>query len=108
GFSGVCGGAHVHACGAFREFAHSAEGGRSDEEYLAGLCDLSGELARRAVLRAVVKDVKAVAGIREFVVGLQGGFLKFDLRNGELRKKADQIKWNLKRIEDVWYDLSRP
>ncbi|MBT7927970.1 hypothetical protein HN695_06565, partial [Candidatus Woesearchaeota archaeon] len=29
-----------------------------------------------------------------------------DLRNGELRKKSDAIKWNLKKIEDILYDIS--
>jgi hypothetical protein len=31
--------------------------------------------------------------------------MKFDLRNGELRKKFDEIKWNLKKIEDIAYDI---
>jgi hypothetical protein len=31
--------------------------------------------------------------------------LDFDFRSGELRKKSDAIKWNLKKIEDILYDL---
>lgn len=81
--------------------------GASDEDYLLGLCDLTGELERRAVMLAGRADADGVGRIREFVDALFGEFLRFDLRSGELRKKADAIKWNLKRIEEAWYDLQR-
>ena len=32
---------------------------------------------------------------------LYGELLKFDFRDGELRKKFDGIKYDLKRLEDV-------
>ncbi|MBT3465387.1 hypothetical protein HN451_10430, partial [archaeon] len=48
------------------------------------------------------KDVKK---IYEAVVMIYDGFLNFSLRNGELRKKYDSIKWNLKKIEEILYDL---
>ena len=37
---------------------------------------------------------------------IYGEFLKLHLRNGELRKKSDAIKWNLKKLEEVMYDIS--
>ncbi|MCM2325159.1 MAG: hypothetical protein NDI94_01740 [Candidatus Woesearchaeota archaeon] len=75
------------------------------EDYLSGLCDLTGELARRAVFSVVEEDFKEVEKVKEIVSEIYEEFLKFDLRNGELRKKSDSIKWNLKKIEEVLYDL---
>jgi predicted translin family RNA/ssDNA-binding protein len=75
------------------------------EDYLLGICDLTGELERRAVVCATKDDTKEVYKIKETVEQIFGFFLSLDLRNGELRKKSDSIKWNLKKIENVVYDL---
>ncbi|AJF61645.1 TPA: hypothetical protein HA239_03860 [Candidatus Woesearchaeota archaeon] len=75
------------------------------ENYLLGICDLTGELARRAVFSVVKEDFKEVEKIKEFVSRIYEEFLKFELRNSELRKKSDSIKWNLKKIEEILYDL---
>jgi len=75
------------------------------EDYLMGICDLTGELGRRAVNLSVKKKYNEVLKIRELVDDIYGEFLKFNLRNSELRKKSDSIKWNLKKIEDIVYDL---
>ena len=77
------------------------------EDYLMGICDLTGELTRRAVALATKRDSKEVEKIKNFVEDLYGEFLKFDLRNGNLRKKYDSIKWNMKKLEEVMYDLNR-
>ena len=74
-------------------------------EYLLGLCDLTGELVRKAVQCVINKDYQQALNIKDLVEDIYGEFLKLDLRNGELRKKADSIKWNLKKLEDVAYDL---
>ncbi len=76
------------------------------EDYLMGISDLTGELTRRAVTLAN-KDAKAFVKIKELVEEIFGEFLRFDLRNGLLRKKADQIKWNLKKLEGIGYDIER-
>lgn len=75
------------------------------EEYLMGLCDLTGELSRKAVLLAIKGKVEEIEKIRDFIDDIHGEFLKLDLRNGELRKKSDSIKWNLKRVEEVLLSL---
>jgi len=75
------------------------------EDYLLGLCDLTGELGRRTVILAM-EDFDEVMRIKEVVEQIFGQFLKFDLRNGLLRKKSDAIKWNLKKIEEVIYDIN--
>ncbi len=76
------------------------------ESYLSGLADLTGELGRKAVHDAIKKDFKSVLKIKEIVEDIHGEFLKFDLRNGELRKKSDAIKWNLNKLEDMVFNLN--
>lgn len=80
--------------------------GISDEHYLLGLCDLTGELARRAVALAIRKDFDGVRSIKTLIEEIFGEFLQFNLRNSELRKKSDQIKWNLKKVEDIMYEAN--
>jgi predicted translin family RNA/ssDNA-binding protein len=72
-----------------------------------GICDLTGELTRRAVSLVTKGKGKEVLVIKNFVEDIYGEFLKFDLRNGNLRKKYDSIKWNLKKLEEIMYDLSK-
>lgn len=81
--------------------------GVSVYEYLLGLCDLSGELMRKAIYAVIKDQLRMVYRIRDTVDALYHEFLKCNLRNGELRKKADQIKWNLEKIEGVIYDLAK-
>jgi len=81
--------------------------GVNSEDYLMGLCDLTGELARRAVSLATKRKNKEVETIKKLVEEIYGEFLKFNLRNSSLRKKSDSIKWNLKKIEEIMYDLRK-
>lgn len=75
------------------------------DDYLLGLCDLTGELSRRSVVLVINNNHKEVYLIKELVEKIFELFLQLNLRNGELRKKSDAIKWNLKKIEGVIYDL---
>jgi len=77
----------------------------NNEDYLMGVCDLTGELTRRAVYLTVKKKFDSVFQIRDFVEGIYGEFLKLNLRNSQLRKKSDSIKWNLKKLEEIMYDI---
>ena len=52
-------------------------------------------------------DEETLEKIKNFVEDVYGEFLKFDLRNGQLRKKSDSIKWNLKKLEEILYDLNK-
>jgi len=76
------------------------------EDYLSGLCDLTGELVRKAIYDVIHKKFDEAEIIKELVHDIYGEFLKLHLRNGELRKKSDSIKWNLKKLEEVMYDIS--
>lgn len=75
------------------------------EHYLLGLCDLTGELVRKAVNDIIKKKYKNVLKIKDLVEEIYGEFLKLNLRNNELRVKSDSIKYNLKKLEDITYDL---
>ena len=75
------------------------------EDYLMGLCDLTGELGRKAVNESIKKNFKKAFEIKGVVEDIYGEFLKFNLRNSELRKKSDAIKWNLQKLEDLVFDL---
>ena len=79
----------------------------NSEEYLLGLCDLAGELVRKAVKDSIKKNFDSVLEIRDFVEELYGEFLKFNLRNGELRKKSDSVRWNLNKLEELALDVSK-
>ena len=74
-------------------------------EYLLGICDLSGELMRKAVNLVIKDKIPEAEKIRDVVDEIYHEFLNFNLRNGELRKKSDQIKWNLEKLEDMMYNL---
>ena len=78
----------------------------SSEDYLMGICDLTGELCRKAIFEVIHKRFREAEKIKEIVNEIYGEFLKFNLRNGELRKKSDSIKWNLKKLEEIMYDVS--
>ena len=97
---------------AFYEFAKNkriptkASLGVSAEDYLSGLCDLTGELVRKAIYDVIHKKFDEAEKIKDLVHEIYGEFLKLHLRNGELRKKSDSIKWNLKKLEEVMYDIS--
>ena len=75
----------------------------AEEDFLMGISDLTGELARRAV-KIAHKGKKEVPKIKNLVEDIFGEFLDLNLRNGQVRKKADSIKWNLKKLEEVMYD----
>lgn len=75
------------------------------EDYLGGICDLTGELVRKAIYNVIHKKFSDAEKIKELVHLIYGEFLKLNLRNGELRKKSDSIKWNLKKLEEVMYDV---
>src|SRR3989344_5486552 len=75
-------------------------------DYLLGLCDLTGELVRLAINKAIRKDYSYALRIKSAVEEIYGEFLKFDLRNGPLRKKADSLKWNLKKLEELALSIS--
>ena len=82
-----------------------AQLGVSAEHYLLGVCDLVGELNRKAVNAAIRGNFGEAHVIKDFVSDLYSKLLQFDFRNSELRRKFDGIKYELKKIEDLVLEL---
>lgn len=83
-----------------RELAAPGDLDVAADVYLLGVCDLSGELVRKAVNDAIEGDTAAIAKTRDFLTGLYGQLLELNPA-GELRKKIDMVRWNLNKIEDL-------
>ncbi len=75
------------------------------ENYLMGLCDLGGELVRKAINASINEHYTLVTKIRKAIEELYIEMSKFELRNGELRRKYDGIKYDLKKLDDVVFQL---
>lgn len=94
------------------------------EDYLHGLLQLSSELvnildlnfqkksnvckfqARFAVNSVTSGDYNRPLEIAKFVAELNAGFRLLNLKNDSLRKRFDVLKYDVKKIEEVVYDLS--
>jgi len=74
------------------------------DSYLAGICDLTGEMVRYAVKMASGKKFTAVGKIKESISDILGELVEFDM-TGYLRTKYDQAKTNLRKIEQIDYDI---
>ncbi|RDL39205.1 Uncharacterized protein BP5553_03545 [Venustampulla echinocandica] len=78
----------------------------SIEEYLQSLISLIDELARLAVNSVTLGDYQRPLQISQFVKDLHAGFQILNLKNDSLRRRSDSIKYSVKKIEDIVYDLS--
>ncbi|KAN0087469.1 Translin [Tylopilus felleus] len=97
------------------------------EDYLHGLISLVNELSRLAVNAVTLGDYEAPLRISVFVKDLYAGFsmvtlfkafvagfdipffrhrIKLNLKNDNLRRRFDSLKYDLKKIEEVVYDVS--
>lgn len=74
--------------------------------YLGGLSDLTGELVRKAYKDVIQNKHEQAIRLANIVDQIYYAFLQFDLRSGDLRRKSDQIKYNLAKLEDMRYQLS--
>jgi predicted translin family RNA/ssDNA-binding protein len=74
------------------------------EEYIYGLADLTGELVRQAVLQATQGNYKVLEKYRLFTEEIVGFLLTLYL-TGSSRLKFDEAKRNLKRLEQIIYEV---
>lgn len=61
---------------------------------------------RFAVNSVTYGDYSQPIKISKFVTQLNSGFRLLNLKNDSLRKKFDALKYDIKKIEEVVYDLS--
>ncbi|THC88799.1 hypothetical protein EYZ11_011756 [Aspergillus tanneri] len=76
------------------------------EEYLLALIAMVEELSRLAVNSVTLGDYSRPVQIGNFIKDLFAGFQLLNLKNDILRKRSDGIKYSVKKVEDVVYDLS--
>lgn len=75
------------------------------EDFLHGLVSLSGELSRWAVTSVIAGEWDRPVSIAAFLEDLFRGFQLLNLRNDLLRKRFDGMKYDLKKVEEVVYNL---
>ncbi|ETW81586.1 hypothetical protein HETIRDRAFT_318651 [Heterobasidion irregulare TC 32-1] len=78
----------------------------SVEDYLHGLITMVNELSRLAVNAVTLGDFEAPIRISLFVKDVFSGFSMLNLKNDLLRRRYDSLKYDIKKIEEVVYDVS--
>ncbi|XP_017875557.1 translin isoform X2 [Ceratina calcarata] len=76
------------------------------EDYLMGLLQLAAELSRFAVNSVTNGYYDRPIEIARFINELNAGFRLLNLKNDSLRKRFDGLKYSVKKVEEVVYDLS--
>ncbi|ORZ40605.1 Translin [Catenaria anguillulae PL171] len=75
------------------------------EDFLFALALLPSELSRLAINSAAQRDFQRPARLLNFLQRLHGGFQLLNLKNDNLRRKYDSIKYDIKRVEEVVYNI---
>jgi len=76
------------------------------DDYLVGILQLASELSRMAVNTVIAGDYQRPVRIASFISELDAAFRLLNLKNDFLRKRFDALKYDLKKVEEVVYDLS--
>ncbi|XP_008800045.2 translin [Phoenix dactylifera] len=84
---------------------NASEFGLDIEDYLIGLCFMSNEMPRYVVNQVTAGDYDCPRKVLKFLTDLHAAFRMLNLRNDFLRKKFDGMKYDLRRVEEVYYDV---
>lgn len=76
----------------------------SVDAYLGGISDTTGELVRLATNEAAKGNFKEVEKIKNIITDVLAELVEFDI-TGYLRTKYDQAKQNLRKIEQIMYEV---
>jgi len=76
------------------------------EDFLTGLSFLPQELARLCVVSVISNDFTLPVKIQSFVNDLYNGYRLLNLKNDFLRKRFDSMKYDIKKIEDVNFEIA--
>ncbi|XP_006462665.1 hypothetical protein AGABI2DRAFT_224180 [Agaricus bisporus var. bisporus H97] len=76
------------------------------EDYLLGLISLVNDLSRLAVNSVTLGNFEEPIKISIFAKDLFAGFAMLNLKNDVLRRRFDSLKYDIKKIEEVVYDVS--
>eukprot|EP00742_Colponemidia_sp_Colp-10_P003966 GILJ01004230.1.p1 GENE.GILJ01004230.1~~GILJ01004230.1.p1 ORF type:complete len:232 (+),score=37.98 GILJ01004230.1:50-745(+) len=75
------------------------------EDYLVGVTSLSNELARLCINSVIAGRYTVPLEIASFLTDLHAAFRLLNLRNDYLRKRFDSLKYDIKKVEEVVYDI---
>jgi len=75
------------------------------ESYIGGMCDFTGELVRLAINEIIDKNLSAIKPIKDTINEVLNELIDFDI-TGYLRTKYDQARGNLKKIEQIDYEIN--
>ncbi|KAI8117483.1 hypothetical protein FF38_13327 [Lucilia cuprina] len=76
------------------------------EDYLMGILQMASELSRFATNSVTMGDYDRPLNISRFMADLNSGYRLLNLKNDGLRKRFDALKYDVKKIEEVVYDIS--
>jgi predicted translin family RNA/ssDNA-binding protein len=74
------------------------------ESYVGGICDVTGELVRKATLYVIDGKIKEAEKLAEALREIMTELIKFSLTS-YLRTKYDQAKGGLRKMEEIMYDI---
>ena len=77
----------------------------SSHEYIGALSDFTGEIGRFAVALASLRDIEGVRCILQADVAVAGSIMLLNT-TGKYTQKANAVMTNMKKIEDIVYELS--
>jgi predicted translin family RNA/ssDNA-binding protein len=75
------------------------------DSYLGGICDTTGELVRYAINQAASGKFEEVKKTKNTINEIMEQLVEFDM-TGYLRTKYDQAKGNLRKIEQIHYEIN--
>lgn len=76
------------------------------ETYLFGVCNAIGELPRICMNRVILNDYVTPVRCSSFANNVFDAFKQLSFRNDALRKRFDTMKYDVKQIDEVLYDLT--
>ena len=75
-----------------------------NDAYLGGICDLLGELVRKATNEAAAGNFDQVEVIKKLSNDIMDQLIDFDM-TGYLRTKYDQARGHLRKLEQMAYEI---
>lgn len=76
------------------------------EDYLFGVCNAISEFVRLSMNRVIMTDYQTPTRCTVFAIHIFEAFRELNFKNDFLRKRYDGIKYDIKKLEEIVYDLS--
>lgn len=76
------------------------------EDFLVGVCDAVSDMVRLCTNRVIRNDYETPARCVVYASQMFDAFKELNFRNDYLRKRFDGLKYDVKRLEEIVYDLS--